>query len=391
MPKRQPPKPSLHKGSGQAVVRLSGKDVYLGKFGSEQAQRAYDDVLARWLANGRQLPEPSADTRPTVTSLCIAYMRHSEAYYRRPDGSATGEVEQVRYVLKRLRAGFGAMAAEDFGPRSLIAFRETLIDSGLCRSSVNTHIGRVRRMFKWCAAQELVDHGVYQALTTVDGLRKGRSAAKETKRVEPVSEADYRAVLPHLPPTVRAIVRVLWYSGCRVGELLPLTTGDLDRSGELWRYTPSTHKNSYRDQHREIVFGKRAQAVLRPFLKADPSAVLFSPREAEDARHVAQRAARKTPMTPSQQVRKRVRSPKRQPGERYSAASVRRAIARACDSAKVPRWTTHRLRHSAGTRIRDAFDLEHAQASLGHASLHAAQIYSEVSRRRAEEAMRALG
>ena len=56
------PTPSyrLHKPSGQAVVTLSGKDHYLGRFGSPESRDAYDRLLAEWLANSRR-PAPPPD------------------------------------------------------------------------------------------------------------------------------------------------------------------------------------------------------------------------------------------------------------------------------------------------------------------------------------------
>ena len=64
-PSRQP-ELRKHKPSGQAVVTLNGKDVYLGKWPSNQkkppaeVQDAYDRLIGEWLQTGRQLPSPSS-------------------------------------------------------------------------------------------------------------------------------------------------------------------------------------------------------------------------------------------------------------------------------------------------------------------------------------------
>jgi hypothetical protein len=58
----RPPKiPSyrLHKPTGQPVVRLDGRDFYLGKHGSEASQESYRRLIAEWLTNGRQPPAHS--------------------------------------------------------------------------------------------------------------------------------------------------------------------------------------------------------------------------------------------------------------------------------------------------------------------------------------------
>jgi hypothetical protein len=44
------PKLTHHKASGQAVVRLSGSDCYLGPWGSRTARDEYDRRIAEWLA-----------------------------------------------------------------------------------------------------------------------------------------------------------------------------------------------------------------------------------------------------------------------------------------------------------------------------------------------------
>ena len=49
----------LHKSSGQGVVTLCGKDIYLGKHGSKSSERRYREVIAEWLASHQQTPASS--------------------------------------------------------------------------------------------------------------------------------------------------------------------------------------------------------------------------------------------------------------------------------------------------------------------------------------------
>jgi hypothetical protein len=51
------PKYRKHRASGQAVVRLSGKDFYLGPIGSAASRLEYDRLISEWVANGRRLTE----------------------------------------------------------------------------------------------------------------------------------------------------------------------------------------------------------------------------------------------------------------------------------------------------------------------------------------------
>lgn len=50
------PQPTRH-AKGYAVVRLNGRDFYLGSFGSPEAKTAYEKLIAEWLASGRRLSE----------------------------------------------------------------------------------------------------------------------------------------------------------------------------------------------------------------------------------------------------------------------------------------------------------------------------------------------
>jgi len=46
-----------HKPSGQAVVTLSGGDVYLGRYGTEQSKPEYQRLVGEWPASPFSKPE----------------------------------------------------------------------------------------------------------------------------------------------------------------------------------------------------------------------------------------------------------------------------------------------------------------------------------------------
>src|SRR5256885_130066 len=91
-----------HKGSGQAVVRLDGKDHYLGKFDSEESRQEYDRLIAEWLAAGRRLPETRTGDGLTVNGLILAYWRWAEKNYRDGDGTPTRELDNLKDALRPL-------------------------------------------------------------------------------------------------------------------------------------------------------------------------------------------------------------------------------------------------------------------------------------------------
>ena len=387
--------PSLrqHKPSNQAVVTLNGKDHYLGPWPREQrkpppeAKAAYDALIAEWVANGRRLPDAQPEPL-SVTELIVAFLtRHVVSHYRRPDGTPTTEVNEYRQALRPVRDLFGRVPAAEFSPLKLKAVREQMIAAGLARSTINHRVDRVRRMFKWAVAEELVPETTFRALATVTGLQRGRTEAKETEPIQPVAAADVEATLPHLSRIVGAMVRVQMLTGMRSGELCAMRTADVDQSGPVWLYCPPAHKTAHHGRAREIAIGPRAQEVLRPFLRPDaPKVFLFSPAADRAERYAHMRARRKSKVQPSQLCRRKA-NPKRKARERFGSAAYAQRIAYAIDRANeqraergespVPHWHPHQLRHTHGTEVRRQFGLEAAQVVLGHASAQVTQIYAE--------------
>lgn len=68
--------PSLvhHKPTGRARVRINGRDHWLGKWGSAEAQLSYQRLVAEFLASGRVLPEPptAIQIEPTWPGAAVA-------------------------------------------------------------------------------------------------------------------------------------------------------------------------------------------------------------------------------------------------------------------------------------------------------------------------------
>ena len=188
MPSRIEPRiPSyrLHKPTGRAVVRLNGRDVYLGKHGTSESQIAYKRVISEWLANCCQLPPKDMNPRIsdlTINEIGLPYWKFAQQYYRKR-GRPTSEVSSIKRALRPLMDLYGTSPVSEFGPLALKAYRDRLIASDLSRGVVNNHVGRVKRMFRWATENELVPPHVYQALQAVTGLRQGRSAARVTQPI----------------------------------------------------------------------------------------------------------------------------------------------------------------------------------------------------------------
>ncbi len=392
MPRRDAvPKYRHHKARNLALVHLNGRDHYLGPYNSPESRAEYNRLVAQWLTGGRSLPiQPSERPGLLMVELIAAYWRYAEGHYRH-EGKPSRELVNIRHALAPVKSLFGHKPASEFGPAAYKTVRAEMIRTGLCRTTIQNRLGKIRRLIRWAVAEELVPADTLHRIQAVPGLRPGREGVRERPPVQALADDQIEPVLPHLPPPIRAMVELQRLTGMRPGEVTAMTMGAIDRSGELWIYRPAHHKTAVYGKERRILLGPKAQELLAPWLKADPDAALFSPRDWMARRQAERRAARKTPMTPSQRARRPKARPKREPGERYDRVSYGQAIARACRKAGVPSWGPNRLRHSVATRIRREFGLEAAQVVLGHSRADVTQIYAEADTAQAVEVMRRIG
>jgi len=321
----------LHRATGQALVELSGKRIYLGKHGTPESLQRYAREVAAWQANGRTTVVLAEDL--TIAEPCDQFMAHATGYYVK-SGEQTSETANFLAVVRLLMKLYGDVAVSQFGVLELRVIREEMIALGWARTSINRAVGRIRRIFRWGVGRAMVKADVVQALECVEPLKRGRCKAKEPIPVHAVPDTVVNATLLHLSPTLRAMVELQRLTGMRGGELTAMRGRDLDMTGETWVYTPEEHKTSHHGCSRSIYLGKRAKAIISPFLKADTSAYLFSPAQAEAERRAALHAKRVTPLhIGNRPGTNKSDCPKRPPGDRYDSASYRRAVARACELA----------------------------------------------------------
>ena len=366
------PKYRKHRGSGQAVVNLSGRDHYLGPHNTKASKLEYDRLIGEWLANGRN-PLLATSEDVLMVELCLRYWRFAKGYYQK-NGRCTRVTPGIKCALRYLRELYSKTPASEFGPLAFKAVRERMITDGLSRNYINDHSRRIKRMFKWAVGEQLIPAATYDALKAVSDLRKGRAEARETAPVEPVEDAVVDATFEYLPDVVADMVRLQRFTAMRPNEVCILRPCDIDRSTSVWKYRPEFHKTEHHDRDRIVLLGPKAQSVLLRYLARDPSMYCFRPVDSEEKRRAASHANRKTPLSCGNRPgSSRKRKPKRSAGERYTTNSYRRAIHRACEKAKLEKWSPNRLRHTAATEVRREFGLEAAQVILGHSQANVTQ------------------
>jgi integrase len=348
----QPPSYRLHKPTGQAVVSFNRKDHYLGKYGTPESRLRYERLITQWMQTGTApTAAPDASNDLTVAELCAEYLRFASGYYVKAN-APTSQLGNVKRAIKTMRETYPDLPAKDFSPLKLKTVRQQFVAEGLARVNCNRHAGIIKRIFSWGVENELIPsavardgqiHAIVDSLRNVRALEKGRCEAHETDPVLPVDEDIIQATLDHLRPQMKAMVKIQLLLACRPGELLQMRQGEIDRSGPVWLFRPSSHKTEHRGKTRVIPIGPRAQLLLKPWLTDDPDALVF----------------------PSMT------------GGPLTTTCCTKAIFRACDKAGVERWSAGRLRHNAATRIRAHASLDAAQVILGHSSVQTTQIYAE--------------
>ncbi len=404
---------SLHKRSGQAIVQVKltpdapkRTGLYLGPHGSDESRDNYARVIADLLA-GRPVTPPDRVGAPQVVStrfltqvdgLVARFMQHAQGYYRKGD-RVTSEVAGFRCATQYLLANHAELRADDFGVGDLKAIRQSMIDAGLTRGVVNQYVGRIVRIFRWGASEELLSPATWSALRTLAGLQAGRTTAPQPDPVLPVDDLIIDATLRALPEVVAAMVKLQRATGMRPNEVCSIRPCDVDRSGNVWQYVPHEHKTQHHGKRRVVLIGPRGQDILRPFLLRPAEQYCFQPK-----RHVPVPIERK----------------------RYRIDSYRQAIERACDEVFPPagklarhdgesmrgwvrrlqaaglgpqlavwqkqhRWSPNRLRHSFATKARSQYGLEAAQVLLGHSRADITEVYAERDVARGVAAIEQIG
>ncbi len=391
--------PKLRKQPGKyprAFVELYQKRIYLGRWDDPEVAERYARLIAEWNANGRLSAAPPGSSM-TILELVDRFSIYAEDAY-----GETREFANYRPALRPLLRLYGRTSAAEFGPKALKVLRETYVAEGISRRTVNDRVGRIKRMFKWAAGEELVPASAYHALCTVVGLRRGRTAAHDPAPRRPVDDAMVRLTLPHLSDVIQAMVKVQRLVGMRSGELCRMRGRDLEMTGEVWEYHVAHHKGSWRGNQLIYPLGPRAQEILTPYLNPNLDAPLFSPADSERQRRAALSLSRQTPITAGNRPgSNRSRTPAWKPGEAYGPDTYARAIARGCEKAFPPpdgltkeqrakwvkehRWTPHQLRHARATEERKRGGIEAAQLILQHQRCDVTQVYAERDREAARK------
>ena len=323
-------------------------------------------------------------TTITVSELCDRYLAHQEAEH---PGRRQYELESA---IQRFKEHFGPREASCLEAPDIARWRDAQIDPHAeateqpALRTVKGRLGCIKRMYRWARERGLVTREAALDVASVTNPRMGMPGIATKKAVKPVHEAVFRQTIAEMPASVTAMLTIMWHTGCRAGELVIARACDIDCSDKVWVYKPPEHKNQYRGHDRKIYLGTQAQEAIQPYLGMvaihEP---IFSPAMAH------------------RELYPKAKDPRgrRKPGKAWTTQAITRSIHYACERIRrrggewveFPNWNVHQIRHAWATRVRALHGLEAAQATLGHASLDATQIYAEKSAHLAIEIARKMG
>jgi len=397
--KNELPKLRRHRANNRAYFRFRNHQHYCGTWNTSDAETTFrrklvEIVLPTLGLDGWGPPEAPVipPSELLVEDLAADYIEYVERRYVPP----SKEPQNIWYAVRALLDLYGNVRITDFRPRALQTLRNTLVQAGLTRTTVNRRLYYVRRMFLWGVGQEMVPSTLSHALHAVEPLRHGELGVREGKAVQSATFEQIQAVLPHLSRQVAGIICVQWLTGMRPGEACSMRKADLHDLGGRCYYRPRQHKNLHRGKDREIELLPEVMSFLAPFLLRPPDAFLFDPRDADAELRVEKGRRRTSSIPPSQQARHEgaQRNPKSRIGQRYTTASYGRALARACKRAKLTAsgraFSPHMIRHAATSLVAIEVGMVQASKAMGHATIKTTERYTHPERGVARPAFEAL-
>ena len=251
-----------------AVVTIGGRDVHLGRYNSPESRVKYHALVSEWEANGRQLRPavPVPGETVSVEYIALHYLDHVSRYCSKNDDGAPIGIDTAKTAVAFLLKYHAQTKAVEFDAVALERLMQCMVQDGYTRHGIKkrfeysrNYINRtaqaIRRMFRWAAKFKLVPTSVADHLQTADGLRRGRTEAKELPRVVPVDDATVDATLPYLPPVVADMVQFQRLTGARPGEVCILRPCDIDMSSDVWSY--------------ELVYGCQQYLIFQRAIEVD--------------------------------------------------------------------------------------------------------------------------
>lgn len=258
MPKKKSSKPPVMRQDRKyACVYIAGNKVFLGKWGSEEAEKNYKRVLAEWVS-GLGESDISPEGSVTLDELTLQFLRWAKGYHE------IRTYDRFKTALTVMLELYSGTLIQEFGCRKLLVLQDRYVQMKYARTYVNKLVSCIRQVFSWGVSRELCPVVIAEALEHVPPLKKHKTEAEETTPRLAVADEIVESTLPFLLPTLQDMVKVQRLAGMRPSELWRMRTCDIDQSKDIWIYSPVYHKSEGKGCSRHIALGKEEQEILLP-------------------------------------------------------------------------------------------------------------------------------
>lgn len=313
----------------------------------------------------------------TLRALTERYVQWADEYYRheadangfrRPTREINNITDAIRWLEPYLDKPLAWCAKH--GADMLLACIDAMLEREKppTREYVNATIKRIRRMFRWAAEplRRWVPPSAITAMELVPLLKRGRTAAREAPKKQPVDSQVFTATLAAIAeegynPARSAAMKMLsimleiqWHTGMRPGELVRMRRSELSveqpqlslfhaAPGSFWGvqlmiYRPFVHKTRHHGIDRNIFLGPEAQRLVQDWLITLPkqSDALFN----------------------------------------YTTNSYGNALRKIAQRRGLPPIAPNTIRHAFATRMRAASGIDVVQVLMGHRHRATTEIYA---------------
>jgi integrase len=373
----------------------------------------------------------------TIGELKQVWLTHREKHYQN-----VSQEKSRDQLAAAVLAPYDNVAADDFRASHLLLLRDNLQQEAEKldhpnRRTINNYISDTIKIFSWGSVRDFVRGSVVAELNEIKPLtRKESPKLRDSEIVDAADPADVEAAIKAATPTIATILILQKETGARPKEIRDMRWEDINTSGDLWLYTPATHKNRHREKRlgqrnsRCIYLTQKAQDALfdyqtqRPdpkneyiFTRFESNAFLrlerhwekFTPEVLATLSKLTRKGGLRgtyrgatenssvytyvmagkelgihwqtvrtwAKSQPSEMTLKRAFQLEHQGGNGlYIRDTYAKAVERACLKSGV-KFTPYQIRHLVAEQIDQQYGREAVAAVLGHKNLDASAIYTK--------------
>lgn len=272
-------------------------------------------------------------------------------------------ISDVRLFVMHFRdCDLNQIRADDF-----VQYFNLMRDLGYKQNALFGRCASLRSFWKWLNRTGK-DTFHYEAIPLIP---------KEPVMPRSIPEEDYKKLVRHLEKresaryeTIRnvALVKMLWDTGARVGELVSVDLEDMDLTNMKARIKTEKAKGSRsRYAFREIFWTKDTNESIKKWIKRRA--------QVENSRHIESPEALF------------IASSIHYTGKRLGAVGVHQLLRKSCIEIKIPVYNPHSFRHHFGNDLaaRNANN-SIIMGLMGHKNLESSQVYTELNHKEREAA-----